>query len=171
MKPKIRTCVAIILVQILFFVLFYWVLYFLLCVVKQCFLVFAQGAGQDKLGIYVKSVVKGGAADVVSIIFKVVSFQYVLFNRWPAVCPRMLVVLAYRVHCLLTYKCELPFYWLSPSTSCPWLSLPPKIRATWVCTGWTPGCGWPAPQCGRTKSGRTLSRKVSFMYLLFKARC
>lgn len=29
---------------------------------------FLQGAGQDKLGIYVKSVVKGGAADVVSNI-------------------------------------------------------------------------------------------------------
>lgn len=36
-------------------------------------LVFVQGAGQDKLGIYVKSVVKGGAADVVSISFKDVS--------------------------------------------------------------------------------------------------
>lgn len=33
-------------------------------------LVSAQGAGQDKLGIYVKSVVKGGAADVVSITLK-----------------------------------------------------------------------------------------------------
>ena len=31
--------------------------------------------------------------------------------------------------------------------------------------GWTPSRRWPAPQCGWTKSGRTLSRKVSFMYL------
>ncbi|XP_077910587.1 afadin isoform X12 [Halichoerus grypus] len=33
-------------------------------------IVAAKGAGQDKLGIYVKSVVKGGAADGVSVIFK-----------------------------------------------------------------------------------------------------
>lgn len=33
-----------------------------------------QGAGQDRLGIYIKSVVKGGAADIVSniVIFLVI---------------------------------------------------------------------------------------------------
>lgn len=49
---------------------------FFLCV--QCsvpYLVSAQGAGQDKLGIYVKSVVKGGAADVVSTTFKDVNLH------------------------------------------------------------------------------------------------
>jgi len=34
-----------------------------------------QGAGQDKLGIYVKSVVKGGAADVVSNVLKRQKFR------------------------------------------------------------------------------------------------
>jgi len=44
-------------------------------------IVAAKGAGQDKLGIYVKSVVKGGAADGVSVIFKDVSSQYVLVSK------------------------------------------------------------------------------------------
>lgn len=33
-------------------------------------LCFLQGAGQDRLGIYIKSVVAGGAADAVSLHFK-----------------------------------------------------------------------------------------------------
>lgn len=33
--------------------------------VFSCVCSYLQGAGQEKLGIYIKSVVKGGAADVV----------------------------------------------------------------------------------------------------------
>lgn len=36
--------------------------------VLMCFILLLQGAGQDRLGIYIKSVVKGGAADAVSLI-------------------------------------------------------------------------------------------------------
>lgn len=37
--------------------------------------VFLQGAGQDKLGIYIKSVVKGGAAEVVRVLDHAYSIQ------------------------------------------------------------------------------------------------
>lgn len=43
-----------------------------------------QGAGQDKLGIYVKSVVKGGAADIVS---RFCSFLFLLTRTDYICCP------------------------------------------------------------------------------------
>lgn len=58
--------------------------YLLLCT-QRSYLVSVQGAGQDKLGIYVKSVVKGGAADVVSMAAKEAGFWCPVLDGWDGV--------------------------------------------------------------------------------------
>lgn len=45
-----------------------------------------QGAGQDKLGIFIKSIVQGGAANVVSIIAQITKVIMCLFASYYTLC-------------------------------------------------------------------------------------
>ena len=61
-----------------------------------------QGAGQDRLGIYIKSVVKGGAADIVSLLVTSNTFSLLHVYFWPLVmtgCNKFIVVLTRMVSC------------------------------------------------------------------------